>query len=113
MSPNESKIWDRFFSEKRRMTSLLSPRKINLSRILLPACLLLGVLFSVSALLPSAFASRRGPPTVVEHKDGKWQLRSEYVGGSPIVVVDAENKTQLQLAISDAFPKEEYVRYVQ
>ncbi len=59
-----------------------------------------------------ALATHPFPPTVVRQKDGKWELQSDYVGGSRIFVLGPDNNTKLLLSIKDAIPKAEYDRYV-
>src|SRR5262245_16686819 len=61
---------------------------------------------------PSAVATEPFRPTVVSRKDGKWQLQSDYLGGSRIFVVGADDKTKLLLGIKDAIPKRDYEKYV-
>jgi hypothetical protein len=61
---------------------------------------------------PTAAATEQFSPTVVRHKDGKWQLQGDYLGGWRIFIVATDNKPKLDLRIQDAIPKEDYEKYV-
>jgi hypothetical protein len=87
---------------------MLAPTK-QVNRL---ACFIACGLLMCAPQLPSASATKQSPPTVVSQKDGKWRLRAGYLGGSRIFVIDAKHKTKLLLFIKDAFPREDYKKYV-
>jgi hypothetical protein len=60
----------------------------------------------------SALATTPRSPTVVCQKDGKWQLRNDYLGGSRILLIDSGDKTKLLLWIKDAIPAGDYEKFV-
>src|SRR5262249_7028958 len=76
------------------------------------SCLLISAAAVYASQTPTAVATEPFAPTVVRHKDGKWQLQGDYFGGSRIFVVGADNKTKLLLWINDAIPKDDYEKYV-
>lgn len=89
-------------------TEMLTPRR----RLAQLSCLFLSAVATCARLPTPAVATTPFPPTVIRHKDGKWQLQNDYLGGARIFVVGADDETKLLLWIKDAIPKEEYEKYV-
>lgn len=83
----------------------LSSRQL-LATLALLACGLLAATASLTGAADPLDRLRPPPPTVVFFKEQKWQLKDDYLGGWEFQVIDATNKTTLQLSAWAALPEE-------